>query len=76
MSDSVRDRVSNYRSKMRRAGLRPIQIWVPDTRLPGFAAECRRQSAMLADDRQETELADWLTGWTGLQTIGTGSETG
>ena len=60
MSDSVRDRVSNYRSKMRRAGLRPIQIWVPDTRQSGFATECRRQSAMLADDQQETELAEWL----------------
>jgi hypothetical protein len=60
MSDSVRDRVSHYRAKMRRAGLRPIQIWVPDTRQSGFAAECRRQSAMLADDPQETELADWL----------------
>jgi len=30
------------------AGLRPVQIWVPDTRLPGFAQECRRQSRLAA----------------------------
>ncbi|MDE0696307.1 MAG: antitoxin MazE family protein [Boseongicola sp.] len=28
------------------AGLRPVQIWVPDTRRPGFAAECRRQARL------------------------------
>jgi len=60
MSDSVRDRVSSYRARMRRAGLRPVQIWVPDTRRPGFADECRRQSSMLQDDRQEADLSDWL----------------
>jgi hypothetical protein len=30
------------------AGLRPIQIWVPDTRLPGFVAECKRQSTLVS----------------------------
>ena len=30
------------------AGLRPIQIWVPDRAAPGFAAEARRQSALIA----------------------------
>jgi hypothetical protein len=33
-----------YRARMRAAGLRPVQIWVPDTRAPDFAAECRRQA--------------------------------
>lgn len=28
------------------AGLRPVQIWVPDTRRPGFEQECRRQSLL------------------------------
>jgi hypothetical protein len=42
------------------AGLRPIQLWVPDTRSPGFAEECRRQSAMLAGDAQERETLEWL----------------
>jgi hypothetical protein len=39
---------------MRQAGLRPIQIWVPDTRKPGFAEECRRQGQLAAD----ADLAD------------------
>jgi hypothetical protein len=36
-------RVQRHRDRMRAAGLRPIQIWVPDTRAPGFAAEYARQ---------------------------------
>jgi len=39
-----------HRDALRAAGLRPVQIWVPDTRRPGFAAECRRQSLSLAAD--------------------------
>jgi hypothetical protein len=33
---------------LRMAGLRPVQIWVPDTSLPGFAEECRRQCRLAA----------------------------
>ncbi|NBU58867.1 MAG: DUF3018 family protein [Betaproteobacteria bacterium] len=38
----VNARVQKHRDALRRAGLRPVQIWVPDTRLPGFAEECGR----------------------------------
>jgi mRNA interferase MazF len=37
------ERVRRRRDKLRAAGLRPVQIWVPDTSAPGFAEECRRQ---------------------------------
>jgi hypothetical protein len=37
------ERVKRRRDKMRAAGPRPVQIWVPDTNAPGFAAERRRQ---------------------------------
>jgi hypothetical protein len=37
-----------------------MQIWMPDTRRPGFAEECRRQSALVRDDPQEREIADWI----------------
>ena len=41
---------------LRSAGLRPAETWVPDTRRPGFAAECRRQAAVVAEaDRQDQE---------------------
>ncbi len=36
------------RDALRASGLRPVQIWVPDTRRPGFAEECRRQARVVA----------------------------
>ena len=39
---------------MRQAGLRPVQMWLPDTRKPGFAEECRHQGQVAAD----ADLAD------------------
>ena len=43
MPTPVSHRVRKRRDALRAAGLRPVQIWVPDTRRPGFAAECARQ---------------------------------
>jgi DNA-binding LacI/PurR family transcriptional regulator len=62
MSDKSRvsERVQKYRAALRAAGLRPVQIWVPDTRRRGFAAECRRQSCSLRGDAAEGETIDWL----------------
>jgi len=54
------ERVKRHRDRLRRAGLRPMQIWVPDRRQPGFAEECRRQSLLLRDDPHERETLDWL----------------
>jgi hypothetical protein len=45
---------------MREQGLRPIQIWVPDTRSKKFAAEARRQSLLLRADPQEKEIMAWI----------------
>ena len=53
-------RVKQHRDQLRKAGLRPVQIWVPDTRSPEFAAECRRQGLALRDDPQEKEVLDFL----------------
>jgi hypothetical protein len=53
-------RVERHRKALRAAGLRPRQIWVPDTRQPGFAEECRRQSLLLRDDPHEQEVLEWL----------------
>ncbi|HVB67053.1 MAG TPA: antitoxin MazE-like protein [Acetobacteraceae bacterium] len=48
MTASTVERVARRRAALRAAGLRPIQIWVPDRAAPGFAAEARRQSALIA----------------------------
>ncbi|RME33478.1 MAG: DUF3018 family protein [Gammaproteobacteria bacterium] len=63
------ERVRRHREKMRACGLRPIQLWVPDTRRQDFREACRRQSLLLHDDPQEKEILEWLeqvtdtTGW-------------
>lgn len=51
----IRQRVAAHRARLRRQGLRPVQIWVPDVRAPGFAAEARRQSALAAASAHEAE---------------------
>lgn len=42
------NRVNKHREALRKAGLRPIQIWVPDTKRKDFIAECHRQSLLAA----------------------------
>lgn len=63
--------VQRYRDKMQRAGLRLIQLWVPDTRARGFAAECHRQSVAAGKNkRAENRVMQWIEanedteGWT------------
>jgi hypothetical protein len=43
----VNVRVQRYRDAMRLAGMRPVEIWVTDTRRPGFLEECQRQSRLV-----------------------------
>jgi hypothetical protein len=52
---SSRDKVRAYRERLRRQGLRPIQIWVPDVRSRAFKAEAHRQSAAVAASTHERE---------------------
>ena len=60
MRTSISARVQKHRAALRESGLRPLQIWVPDTRRPGFAEECRRQSQLVQNDVHEQETIDWL----------------
>lgn len=60
MRTNTSERVQKHRMALRAAGLRPVQIWVPDTRRAGFAEECRRQSLILLGDAHERETLDWL----------------
>lgn len=60
MTSHVSHRVQKHRAGLRASGLRPLQIWVPDTRRPGFAEECRRQSRLLQHDPDEHDSLRWL----------------
>jgi hypothetical protein len=59
-------KVREHRERLRRQGLRPIQIWVPDVRSPAFRSEAHRQSAAVAvshragDDQAFIDaVSDW-----------------
>jgi hypothetical protein len=64
--------VQRRSDKLRAAGLRPVLIWVPDTRAAGFAKECARQALLIRESetterRVEDEAwykASDTTGWT------------
>ena len=61
MAKSIAERVKKRLAALRKAGLRPIQLWVPDTRRPEFTDECRRQSKLAAQtDMADTELLDFM----------------
>lgn len=54
-------RVEKRRAALRAQGLRPSQIWVPDTRAPGFAEECARQAVIVAAaNRADHELMEFM----------------
>jgi hypothetical protein len=68
----VNARVQKHRDALRMAGLRPVQIWVPDTRRPDFAQECRRQCRLVVQaDMAQTSMQQFMDealtdadGWT------------
>jgi len=58
---SSREKVRDHRQRLRAQGLRPVQIWLPDVRSPGFADEARRQSRLVARSqhaRNDQEFID------------------
>jgi hypothetical protein len=48
-----------YRSRLRAQGLRPVQIWVPDVKAPGFSSDIRRQIRRLSPE-QEADTLDFM----------------
>ena len=55
-----REKVRAHRQRLRRRGLRPIQIWVPDVRSRAFAREAHRQSIVVAHDAHEHDDQDFV----------------
>ena len=72
MGTTTSERVQKHRASLRAFGMRPIQIWVPDTRAEGFAQDCKRQSLLaLAAESNDADLATFMDdamadadGWT------------
>jgi hypothetical protein len=55
-----RDKVRAHRERLRRQGLRPIQIWVPDVRSRSFKAQAHRQSFAVANSPHAKEDQDFI----------------
>jgi Uma2 family endonuclease len=59
-TSTSRDRTSRYRQALRRKGLRPVQIWLPDTRAPDFAAEVLAQCQRINVADRAEDLMQWV----------------
>ncbi len=54
-------RMSAYRARLRAAGLRPVTLWLPDTKSPAFRELARQQSlAMAKSDPAGDEILKWI----------------
>jgi hypothetical protein len=63
---SSRDKVGAHRARMRKEGLRPIQIWVPDVRSKTFPRDAHRQSLAVANSphaKADQDLTDAISAW-------------
>ena len=61
-----RDKVRKHRVRLRRQGLRPIQIWVPDVRTKAFARDAHRQSLAIARSshaKGDQDFVDAISAW-------------
>ena len=56
----MRERVSEYRRRMRERGLRPLQVWVPDVRTETFAAEAHRQASLVSRAERSSDDQDFV----------------
>ena len=52
---STREKVRRHRESLRRQGLRPIQVWLPDVRSRAFKAQAHRQSLAIARSSGERD---------------------
>ena len=62
----TRDKVRAHRDRLRRRGLRPIQLWVPDVRSRRFTREAHRQSLLVAAATSELDdqaFVDGVSEW-------------
>ena len=61
-----RDKVRAHRTRLRKAGLRPVQIWVPDVRSKAFTHAAHRQSLAVAKSphaKRDQSFVDAISAW-------------
>jgi hypothetical protein len=61
MATPVNQRVQKRREAMRAQGLRPVQLWLPDTSDPTFRAKLAEEGRRIAEaDAKDVELQQWM----------------
>jgi hypothetical protein len=60
MSSPITQRVRKHREQLRAAGLKQVQLWLPDTDSEKFRKKCAQESLSLANDPLESETLSWI----------------
>ena len=63
---TARNKVRAHRDRLRKQGLRPVQIWVPDVRSKAFARAAHRQSLAVANSPHasgDQAFVDAISAW-------------
>jgi len=58
-SVSTTQRMKNYRERLRKEGLRPVQVWTVDQKNLKFKSELKRQVGNLLAASESNELEFW-----------------
>jgi len=53
-------KMRRYRQRLRAAGLRPLQMWVPDTTVPGVRRSLRTQSIRASEHPSNEDAQPFL----------------
>ncbi|CAM5473142.1 antitoxin MazE family protein [Eoetvoesiella caeni] len=56
MNDVSTEKVTRHRARLRASGMRPIQLWVPDTRTSDYINRIKRQCLALHNDSAELDV--------------------
>lgn len=56
MSNTSTEKVARHRDRLRASGMRPIQLWVPDTRTSEYVSRIQRQCRALQNDQAELDV--------------------
>ena len=62
----ARNKVRAHRARLRKQGLRPVQIWVPDIRSKAFARAAHEQSQAVGRSRHSKDdqaFVDAISAW-------------
>jgi hypothetical protein len=63
---TTRNKVRAHRDRLRKLGLRPVQIWVPDVRSKAFARSAHQQSLAVAKSphaKEDQAFVDAISAW-------------